>query len=522
MQSVSSAWTAEEKDNVRSVGQGLLVSWKKDTNLANRTFTIGVSLIGGPDAIGINPAAVGGPGIYRYFDETEYAMALSWERGFNMPLGGLAKGLAEADLSNTSGRFTPRYMGGSSELYTAMLPRRPFIINGGFEFDGVPQTIPQFSGITTKTPQVDKRRSMARIQGSDYVDFFQNRYLDQEVMFTGKRTDEVINTLFQSLGMSTAQYELDYGINVIPFGLFEKGTRYADIMNQLAQAENAHIYQDEQGKFRFENRQHWDSAPYTEVQRIIRTSQVLEAESPTEDHIINVVEIEAPIVQKQPAQTIFSLPVLSTIQIPANDYVEQFFEFDDPVLALTDPSNGGSVSYYLANTASDGSGTDATSSVTFTNVGTFAKAVKYRIQNSSSSIVYITQLVLSGRVAKKVSDLYYRARDDSSVTAYEERPISINNPYIQNYSWANSYAQMILNDFSEPEKLQKITIRAIPELQIGDLVSWGGRYFRVYDIKAKLDPSNGYIQQLTMLQRTIVSYFRIGISTIGGLDRIAP
>jgi hypothetical protein len=81
---------------------------------------------------------------------------------------------------------------------------------------------------------------------------------------------------------------------------------------------------------------------------------------------------------------------------------------------------------------------------------------------------------------------------------------------------------MLLDDFSTPENIQRITIRAVPELQLGDLISWQGRYWRVYDIKSTLDASSGYIQEILIMQRTIASYFRIGISTIGGTDKIAP
>ena len=108
------------------------------------------------------------------------------------------------------------------------------------------------------------------------------------------------------------------------------------------------------------------------------------------------------------------------------------------------------------------------------------------------------------------------------MTAYEERPYKIENDYIQSQSWANSFAQMVLNDFSDPESLQEITIRALPELQMGDLISWQGRYWRIYGIKTSISPSGGFLQTIKILQRTIVSYFRIGISTIGSTDQIAP
>src|SRR3990167_9558119 len=98
----------------------------------------------------------------------------------------------------------------------------------------------------------------------------------------------------------------------------------------------------------------------------------------------------------------------------------------------------------------------------------------------------------------------------------------IDNQFIQNQDWADSFAEVLLEDYAQVENLQKITIRAIPELQLGDLISWQGRYWRIYDIKTSLDPGSGFIQELTMLQRTIRQYFRIGISTIGGTDKIAP
>lgn len=514
MQTVSAAFTAEEKDTVRKIVQNLQVSWKRQSTIGNRTFTIGVSTIGGNDIIGINPGAIGSPGNYKYFDESAYVMALSWERGLNMPTGGLVKALAEIQLDNTSGRFTPRYMGGNSELFTsAALPRRPVIINAGFDLP--PELkIPQFAGITTQAPEIDMRNRMVRLRAADYVDFFQNKYLDQEVMFTGLRTDQVLSTLFGRLGMNTAQYDLDTGINIIPFGLFDKGTRYADIVHKLVEAENGHLYQDESGIFKFENRQHWDSSPYTQIQKLILTGQVLNAESPDADHLVNVVEIKSQVRAKQPNQLVFSLS--APVSLPANSDTDIFIDFENPMLSIDSPN------FITANTQTDGNGVDITNSVTLKSITKFARSAKIVYSNNSSQTGFLTALTIYGRPAKVTTDIYTRLKDDSSVTAYQERTLSINNPYIQSESWAASYGQMILNDFSNIENLQTITIRAIPELQLGDLISWQGRYWRVFDIKTSLDPSAGFIQTLTLLQRTITSYFRIGISTIGSTDRIAP
>lgn len=528
MQTVNAAWTAEEKDAVRRVAHNLQVSWHKETNLGNRTFTIGVSRIGLNDSIGINPGAIGGPNIYNYFNESGYVTSLAWERGLSMPQGGLTKAMAEATIDNTSGRFTPRYMGGNSELFTAILPRRPVIINAGFDVGGIDQTVPQFAGIINRQPRVDVRSKEVGIQATDYVDFFQNRFLEQNVMFTAQRTDQVLATLFAQQGMTTAQYDLDYGINLIPFGLFPTGTKFSDAIHELVKAENGQFYQDEQGVFRFENRQHWDSAPHNAVQRIVLTSQVINAEAPSEDHIVNVVEVRGTPREKQPNQLVWQSGGFAgsgTLEMQAGADVVLWASFDDPLLSIDTPvANGtvGQTSFYSANTQSDGEGTDATSSVSIKNVSKFSTAMKITFTNGSSTPVFITNVDVWGRPARRSGDVYFRSERGLSVTAYEERPLTIESEFIQSQSWAETYGEMIIRDFAFPENLQVITIRAMPSLQLGDMVSWQGRYWRLYHINTKLDPHEGFVQELQLLQRTINTYFRIGVSTIGGADKISP
>lgn len=523
MQSVNAAFTAEERDFSRQIAENLQVSWHRQSLLGNRTFTIGVSTIGGNDIIGVNPGSIGSPGNYKYFDESAYLLSLAWERGFNMPTGGLTMALAEAVLDNTSRRFTPRYMGGNSEIATAILPARPAIINAGFYVGGVPISVPVFSGLVTEQPMVDMAGRQVSLQLADYTRFFQDKYVDQALIATGQRTDQLLQTLLTNAGMNTAQYDLDYGINVVPFAKWDVGAKFSDIIGQLVEAENGQFYQDESGIFKFENRQHWQSAPYTQIQRVINTAQVINAQAPDDSHLINVVEISGEQYQKQPEQIIYRMNPFDSIKLPHNANTEIFVNFSDPVLSMTTPSASGTASFWLANTLPDGTGTDLTGNVSVNKVTRFAQAAKITFTNSSGFDAYLTNLVITGRIAKSVGQIYTKASAGRSVTVYNERLLTISgNPFIQNQSWAESYAQMILQDFSTPENIQKITIKAFPELQLGDLISWQGRYWRIYDIKTTLDPSQGFIQELTMLQRTLTTYFRIGISTIGGTDIIAP
>ena len=514
MQSVVAGFTAEERDLTRKPVAGLNVAWKKVFKSTIRLFTIGVSTIGGTDVIASSGGVNSDWNKYTFEDESAYLINLSYEQELNQPTGGLSKKIADMTLDNTSGRFTPRYAGGSSALFTAVSkPRRPLVINAGFNFNGIDNKIPQFVGLTSKPPKIDSRSRSVQLQALDFSDFISNQYVDQEAMFTDYRTDQILEQALISGGYSTSQYSLDYGINKVPFAEFKSGDKFGDVINKLVEAENGYFYQDESGVLRFENRQHWDSSPYTQVQRIINTHQVIEARTPNTDHLINVVEVKAKPRSKQVNQLVFTLS--GTKELPALTDTEIFVQFDDPMLALDNP-------VYIANTISDGSGTDVSSSIQLKSYSKFARAAKIVLRNNTSATAFVTSLTIYGRPAKVSKEIYTRVKDDSSITAYEERPFVIDNEYIGSDSWANSFGQMVLNDYSEPENLQELVIRALPELQLGDLISWQGRYWRVYGIKTNIDPNDGFVQTLKLLQRTITSYFRIGISTIGGSDKIAP
>lgn len=515
MQTVSAAFTAAERSPTRRVGASALVSWKKQRLSSARVFTIGVSAIGGSDAIASQGAVVSDWNKYFYFNESDYLTGMSYERSLKMPTGGFSMGMFDARFDNTSGRFTPRYMGGTGELYTSVAKTmRPTILNAGFK-SGVDDLIPQFVGLNSKPSKVDHRSKSMELSGYDFLSYLRDRYLDREIMFTSQRSDQILSTVLTNAGFGTSQYDLDYGINVIPFGLFEVGTRLSDLVDKIVEAENGQFYQDEAGILKFENRQHWNSTPYTNVQRILYTSQVINSAGTGYDHIINVVEILGQRLEKQQNAIAWQLP--SSVAIAANGgQYELFVNFDNPMLAIDTPS------LLVGNTLADRSGTDISSSISVKSISKFAKAAKIILQNNGTVDGFVTNLTITGRAVVKVADVYSRYQDDSSVTAYQPQPFKLENPYIQNQTWANSYAQMLLNDFAEPENLQAVTIRAIPELQLGDLISWQGRYWRIFGIKTRLDASTGFVQDLTMLQRTITTYFRIGISSIGGTDKIAP
>ncbi len=528
MQSVNEAWSAVEVAPVRKIVASASVAWKKEFLPSIHVWQIGVSLIGGPDFIGDSGVAPENAwNKYLYNDESDNLLGLNYDRGLNIPLGGISKAIADIRLDNTSGRYTPRYAGGHSELFTAIQPRKPVILNAGFNIDGVDQTIPQFVGVLSKQPKIDSRAKTADLAATDFIGFLQGQYVDKEAMFTSQRTDVVIEDLLVKAGFATSQYDLDPGLNVIRWGIFKQGERFADLIDKLAKSEYGHFYQNAGGKLVFASRYRWTNYPYYNVQRVITTSQVINSVVPAADHIVNVVEVKASPRDLRPSQIIWQATGYSGSGIIALEVgdTEVQANFNDPIFQIDSPvRNGtpGQSSYFIGNTKTDGTGTDVTAFISVKAMINSAQQSKIVFSNSYGSEIFITTLDLWGRAARLSGDIYYRSANGASMTAYEEQSVSIQNDYIQDASWAQSYAELLLRDFANPDNLQEITIRSVPELEVGDLISWRGSNFFIYDIKTQLDPGVGFIQDLKLLQHQNHTYFRCGVSLIGSTDEIGP
>lgn len=501
------------EEDVRRIAASLQVSWKKDFRSGITVFTIGVSTIGGSDIIGGTVPSISAWNKYLYYDESDYLLSLDWEQQLNIPMGGLSIGLASALLENTSGRFLPEYMGGDSELFTAVLTRRPFIINAGFESAGVGLYEPQFVGELSRNPQVSVTSKTAQLQGEDFITFLKNKRVDDTTMFTGQTSTQIMESILtNSFGLSTAQFNLEQGLNQIPFSMIESGSSFYDYFNSLAQAELGQFFQDENGILRFWNRQHWNTEPNDNPMLVLSTAEVIESDSTDYDHIINVVEVKANPLKKQ-TTTIFTLQSSIELSPGSNEF---FIDFDNPVLAASTPS-------HTANTQSDGSGSNVTGSVVLTNRYVFSRSAKYTYNNTTGATAYITALTVSGRwaIPQYEGGINRIIQDDSSVTAYDERRITVENDYIQTDTWARGFGQMVLNQYAEPENLQEIVIRAKPTLHVGDIITWRSINWVVFSISNYISKETGYTQKLKLLRKGTETYFTIGISSIGGPDLIA-
>lgn len=115
---------------------------------------------------------------------------------------------------------------------------------------------------------------------------------------------------------------------------------------------------------------------------------------------------------------------------------------------------------WIANTASDGSGSVITSDVAVTLATTAANAVTFQIVNNGAVTAYLTTLQVRGTEVADISDTVMAASDFSSATTYGERDARIDMKYESNAGeFASNIAEWILNTYKDPRYvIQEMTV----------------------------------------------------------------
>lgn len=523
MQTVSTDFTNRSRADVRLLNKRVLMSFKKNYTPGANFYTIGVSSIGGPDPLKGPNAAISEWDKFDYEDFSDRVMSIEYTRSNDDITNPMTLAFADVVFDNSDDYFTPA--NDNSPLAGFLLPNRPIKIYLGFENE----MISVFVGLTQGRPEIDEGSKTVRFHCLDFLNSIINSPVPQDAMFVDYRTDQIISALLQSAGLSITQFDLDVGTVIIPFAFAKKDAKLGSIISAVAQAELGNVRMSESGQPRFYNRTNWASGS---IVWELDEHQIITDEIPTQDDVINFVEVYSQVRAVQELQRIWEST--SAIEIPPNSEIDVFPDFKDdfgelPVTGVDSLSyNDVGTSNYLTNVAQDGSGDPGNTDVSITEFSIFSTAAKITFSNSASSPRYITALELWGTPARVIDDIYVQAQDDASVgflDALDQRPKEIRNNYIQDRTAANSIAQILLADKSELKDSQKKTIKGIPQLQVGDIMHFysedtDANYF-VTSINGIFNDS-GFKQNITLSRRTINTYWRIGFSAIGGSDVLAP
>lgn len=516
MQTVSQEFLNQSRAAMRKLNWQVRISFTKQFDDSIDFFTIGESQIGGGDFIPGAGDVAQEWDKYTYSDYSNRLISMEWVRQVDQ-VSSVSLAMADIVLANYDNYFTPS---SGSEIDQYILPYRPIRLYAGFG----DEVVPVFIGITEKMPVIDEKRKTATFHCIDFMYSLLNRPLNETLLLTDQRVDEVLMEVFQAAGIATDQVEFDEAEQVIPYAFFAKGTKLMDAARGLMEAEQGRLYMDENGIIRFKVRSNYSS---DSVYSFDAYSNIIDARTRNQDDIINVVEVTGRVRRVQPKQKYWEQPI--PVIVPANSSIDYWASFQDPVTTVDDPvyETTATSSFFTVNEAANGSGAANPTAVTLTQSDLFANSLKMVFTNSSSTDLYITELVLFATPVVVVQEIYVREEDEESIAKFDERPFpAIDNDFFQDETDARNKAIIMLRDYSNFGSVNELDVKGNMALQIDDQVHVDifGRAgdYKITKMTNKITIPARFTQLLSVKDFTPAVYFTIGVSLIGGEDSILP
>lgn len=470
MQSIVTPLQAVITSPTRRIKIAVLASWLKQADLSTVYAQVGVSEVGGADLVQGQSAVITNADLFSYIDESAYVMRFDYDRRVDEPRGGASYAIGNIVLDNITRRFTQN---SDDTIGTALESRRPIKASIGFIAESAVRSVQVIVGLTSDRPRENRGERTVEVDLFDYITFIENQTLAAAI-YNDMRSDQIIEDILSDLGFGTSQYDLDTGINTIPFAWFDKGKSAGRRIREICEAEEAHFYQDENGILRFENRNHYTNFPHQTVQHNIHPGDIMSDETDDSTPIINrAIVIARPREVDSSPSVIWSSSELP-IEIGAGQTVTiwpQFFDSEagENVLPINEITTPVEDTDYDANSQSDGGGTDKSSQVGIV-VTNFVESAKVEITNNDAATIYITLLQLRGKAARVTQAIQKISEDTDSINKYEAQEYVLRNDLIQDPDIAESIADNLKNRYKEPMARRVITIPGIPHLQLKDLI----------------------------------------------------
>lgn len=470
MQSIQTPLLAVMTADFRIPRIKVRASWLKVADTSTVYAVVGTSLVDGNNLVQGHSVVITNADLFSYMDETDYTMRLEYDRRIDEPRGGISYAIANVLMDNITRRFEEDH---NATIGTAIEARRPFKMSIGFEAGGTDRLVQVIVGLTANRPKSHQSEKAVEVDIFDYITFINNQTIAAAI-YEDQRSDEIIEDILVTLGFGSSQYELDTGLNTIPFAWFDKNKSAGQRIKEICEAEEATFYQDENGVLRFENRNHYANYPYQSVQRTIDPDDIITDEEDESTKIINRAivtakprKVDADVSVLWTNSTVFAITPGQSTTIWAAFY-EETGNNVLPVKEITTPAGA---TDYIGNTAEDGSGTVRTADLSLV-VTNFVETAKIVITNNhGSDTVYVTTLQLRGKAARVTQAIQAVVEDANSINKYESQEYPVQNDLIQTSAMATILATNLVNKYKDPMKRRVIRIPGIPHLQLKDLLN---------------------------------------------------
>lgn len=304
--------------------------------------------------------------------------------------------------------------------------------------------------------------------------------------------DDAMNLLLDKIGWSrTWGRDLAQGMDRHPYWWADdKGA--AQALFDLAFSEMGLLWIAGDGKITFKNRHFADTSMFTITDDDVYLGSLKVIEP--WDVVRNSIRVTASIPTLQTELILWQS--LDAIRLTAGETYEKFIDFtyngeNVAVESLIDPVAGFD---YIANTNSDGSGVNITSSISIT-IDLFSTNGKMTIKNNGVQAGYVLVPFTIRGNAMTLRETRSVSESDVSQQQYETRSLDLGYPWIHNENIARYIARRVRDRLAFPGKYLSFFMKANPEKQFAmdlgkqvdvDIVSKGitGTY-RVYFVRGQ-------------------------------------
>ena len=413
-------------------------------------------------------------------DITGDALTVTWSRGRDYASALEGKSIAgklTATLLNTDGKYSPSNT--SSDLSGSIFPGRNVKITAG-EAVPFPQDFPiAFSDTTRWQGKLDRILPQPASEGIKTCTLtafgnlgYLNQFNVQLTSQTNRRTDQAVGDILDDLGWPSGDRSLDTGLTTISrFWISKK--KGIEALRLVEETEAGFIKETKDGKIGFENRHHrltqsastTSQATFTDASGATNTFSSISQADPLST-IVNHVEATARTYDTASVAVLWTHPETGSASPTLAPAETKTFEAEFPnpdssnnaeeVDAWTTPA---ATTDYLANTASDGSGTNRTSDIVVTNTKT-AERMVMSFTNNSADDVYMTKIQARGTAVATKNPCTVRAIDSASQAEYGERKYVAKTQFIPTTTEAQDWCDYQAVIYGSPVEILTLNIPA--------------------------------------------------------------
>ena len=292
---------------------------------------------------------------------------------------------------------------------------------------------------------------------------------------SSKRTDELISTVLTDTGWSADDLDLEEGRTTVT-KFFASNKKAIDVVREIEDTEAGFVWEKPDGKIKFEDRyfratnsrSNTSVLTFTDAGGATHPYESIVQEDPLPS-VFNVFEATAT------SYTVGSLAVLwalgetgSNSPLLAAGETKNYYAIYPPeVEGILATAIAGQVSVeawttpasstdYTANAASDGSGTNLTSSIGISATKTSNRMKIAVTNNHATTAAYLTKLQARGTTVVTSDGTVVIAEDSTSQTAYKKRHYQSRAKWFPSTVEAQSWADFSLSLYKDP--MPRLTI----------------------------------------------------------------